>query len=308
MAKKKTHEKYWQDRVNEILQYVDRADIAEYKKLADIYNEYVKEIQDEIFKFYGKYATDEGITLQEAKKKLRGEDLSDYRENAKKYFEEAKENPELLKRLNEQYKSSQITRLEALHLDLEYHLGLLNGSLQVAFAAYLAKTAQYVYRKIMGGRSTSTLSPHALQEVVNMPWNGYNYSEGLWGNTDNLGRDARKTFEKGFVRGSSPREMATELRKRYDVAQHRAETLVRTDGSLVINNATAKRYMDAGLKNYRIHVHLDERTTEICKDISKKDELLSFSKYEPGRTAPPFHYSCRSTIVPDEEELMSVDY
>lgn len=308
MAKSsKKHIDYWKKRMDEILTHLDRTDIDAFKELSDIYNEYSKELQDEIFKFYGKYAKDEGVSLKEAKKRLRGEDLSDYKENAKKYFESAEKDAELLKRLNEQYKAGKVTRLEALQLDLEYNLGLLNGTLQGMFAQYLAETAMYAYKKIMGGRSASTLSPHALKEVINRPWNGYNYSEDLWGNTDNLARDLKKVFEKGFIRGSSLREMASEIRKKYDVARHRAETLVRTDGSHVVNNATAKRYQDAGLFYYKIHVHIDDRTTDICKTIAKEDKKYKFSEYEPGKTAPPFHFSCRSTIIPDDDELMKID-
>lgn len=301
----KKHSVYWQKRMDDILRHVDQTDINMFKELSDVYSDYAKEVQDDIFKFYGKYADGEGITLKEAKKRLRSEDLSDYQANARKYFEEAKDNPELLERLNEQYRASRVTRLEALELDMEYRAGVMNGTLQGVFEGYLKQTAAYAYKKVMGGRSASTLNEPALRELINRPWNGYNYSEDLWGNTDNLAQDLKKALEKGFIRGSGPREIANEIRNKYGVAQHRAETLVRTDGTNIINNATAKRYQDAGLKTYKIHVHIDNRTTKICRNIAEKDEVYLFSKYEPGITAPPFHFNCRSTVVPDEDELMS---
>lgn len=303
----KRHIDYWQKRMDEILLHVDRTDIDIFQKVAEAYARNAKDVQAEIFRFYGRFADGEGISLSEAKKKLMGEDLSDYRENAERYFRSAEKDPELLKRLNEQYRSGKVTRLEALQLDLEYQAGILNGTLQGTFSQYLAVTAQYAYQKVMGGRSGSVLNKPALEQMLQMPWNGYNYSEQIWGNTDNLVRDLRKTLEKGFIRGQGPRQMANEIRQKYQVAQHRAETLVRTDGTFIINNATAKRYQDAGLKNYRIHVHIDERTTEICKTIAKEDKLYSFSEFEPGKTAPPFHPNCRSTIVPDLDELMETD-
>lgn len=293
--------------MDEIYRYLDRKDIDMFKRIADIYNGNSRDVQDEIFRFYGRYAKEEGITLKEAKKRLTGEDFSDYQENARKYFESAKKDPELLKRLNEQYQASQVTRLEALYLDLEYHVGMMNGTLQGTFAQYLTVVASYAYRKIMGGRSSSTLNQPALEEILNRPWNGFNYSEDLWGNTDRLVEDLKKVFEKGFIRGLSPREMANEIRKRYEVAQHRADTLIRTEGSHIVTSATGKRYMDAGLKYYRNYVKLDSRTTEICKRIDKENKKYSFDEFEPGVTAPPFHYNCRTGIVPDEEELMKVD-
>lgn len=297
------HEKYWQKRMDDIYRYVDRTDIDVYKELADIYSEFARDLQEEIFKFYGKFATDEGISVDEAKKILRGEDFSDYQENARKYFESAKDNPELLKRLNEQYRASKVTRLEALYLDLEYQLGLLNGTLQVTFEQYLLTVASYSYEKIIGGRSTSTLNKPAMNEIINRPWNGYNYSENIWGNTDNLARDLKKVFIQGFGRGSHPRQMANEIRKRYNVARSRAETLIRTDGTHIVTNATSKRYIDAGLTKYTIHVKLDGRTSDICRKIHEEDKIYEFKDFEPGVTAPPFHPNCRSGILPIESEL-----
>lgn len=297
----KKNNTYWKKRIDDIFRHLDRTDIDMFKELSDIYSKHSVKVQDEIFKFYGKYAKEEGITLSEAKQRLKGESLESYRANAKKYFEEAKDNPELLKRLKQQAKYSKVTRLEELQLDIEYELGKLNEDLQLSFLPYLSSTAKYAYRKIITG---STLSPHSLEEILKTPWNGYNYSEAIWGNTDNLAQDLKKVFEKGFIRGSGPRQMAQEIRKKYDVAKSRAETLVRTDGSFVVTNATARRYQDAGLEYYKIHVHIDSRTSDICRKIHKEDKVYSFKDFEPGATAPPFHYSCRSTIIPYYDELM----
>lgn len=297
----KKNNQYWQKRMNDIFLELDKRDIKVFKELSDMYSKHAKEVQDEIFKFYGKYAEEEGITRSQAKIKLRGEDLKDYRANAKKYLESAKDDKELLDRLKQQTKASNISRLEALQLDLEYEIGKLNNELQLTFTMYLSEMAKYAYRTVITGK---TLSPHVLEEILKTKWEGYNYSEALWGNTDNLAKELKKVFQKGFIRGSGPRKMAQEIRKTFNVAKYRAETLVRTDGTFVVTNATAKRYQDAGLEKYKILVHLDNRTTEICKGIYKEDKVYYFKDYEPGETAPPFHFSCRSGIIPVYEDLL----
>ena len=288
--------------MDDIYRYVDRKDIDVYKELADVYSDFAHELQDEIFKFYGKFATDEGISIEEARRILRGEDFSDYQENARKYFESAKDDPELLKRLNEQYRASKVTRLEALYLDLEYQAGLLNGTLQGTFEQHLLMVASYSYEKIIGGRSSSTLNKPALEEIINRPWNGYNYSENLWGNTDNLVRDLKKVFIQGFGRGSHPRQMANEIRKRYNVARSRAETLIRTDGSHIINNSALKRYEEAGLKYVRINVKMDNRTSDICKRHHQEDKRYTIEEAKKGSILPA-HPNCRSGWIPDLEGL-----
>lgn len=72
--------------------------------------------------------------------------------------------------------------------------------------------------------------------------------------------------------------MARDIRKDFDVQRHRAETLIRTDGSMVINNATLRRYKEAGLKYVRIHVHMDNRTSDICKEFNRQNKLYSIEE------------------------------
>lgn len=287
------------------MRIADRQDVDFFRELANIYMDSAQAIQKELFAFFQQYATDNQITWQEARKKLLTADLSDYRRNAERYFKQAKEekDEELLQRLNEQYRASRATRLDVLHLALVYQQGVLHQTIEKNFDAYLKKLATYSYRKAAGGLGVTTLNAPALHQLVKTPFNGYNYSQQVWGNIDHLGEHVRETFKKGFIRGSSVQEMALDLRKQYQVAQYRAETLVRTDGTMIINNATAERYKNAGLRYYRIHVHLDSRTTEICKTISRQDQRYPLSELQTGLNAPPFHYNCRSTIVPDGEEL-----
>ncbi|MGM0174100.1 polymorphic toxin type 50 domain-containing protein [Enterococcus sp. DIV0800] len=294
---------YWKKRMDEVLAYVDRTDIDFFGELQSIYQEYYQKTTKELFSFYQRYAKDNKISLKEAKQRLMREDMSDYRINAEKYFKQAKDakDGELLKRLNEQYSAAKVTRLEAVNLEIEWLMGRMNQELNQSFYSYLKDTAKHVFRKVRFGNSTSTVSDHILDQIVHMPWNGRNYSEQIWGNTDNLGKDIRDVFTKGFIKGSGPAEIARELRKKYNVTRAQSETLIQTDGTNVINNATVQRFRDAGLEKYQFWAHIDDDTTETCRNHHKKVYLIK--DYQPGLNAPPLHYRCRSTVLPDDEEL-----
>lgn len=289
--------------MDEIMAYVDRTDIDFFDELQNVYTEGRQNIQKEIYNFYAKYSKENNISMQEAKKRLMREDLSDYRANAEKYFKQAEKDPELLKRLNEQYKAGKVTRLEALYLDLEWQLGKMSGALHKSFDRYLKEVAQYAYRKIIGGNSKSTLNKAALEQIVKTPFNGKNYSSSIWGNTDDLAKDLKKVLTQGFIRGSGPADMARELRKKYNVAKSRAEAIVRTDGTNVVNLSAAKRFEDFGLTKYKNNVHVDDRTTEICLRVNREDKTFLLVEYQPGITAPPYHVGCRTGIVPDDSEI-----
>lgn len=302
------HETYWKNRNNEILTWVDQQDIDVYKELQDVYSDFTSRIQKEIFKFYGKYADENGITYQQAKERLKGEDLSDYHWNAKRYFEEAKllppdERGRLLDRLNEQYRASQVRRLDQLHLDMVYQVAQMNTLyLQDLFAGHLLNIAEYSYLNAIEVKAA--VNRPALEELVKQPFEGENYSQNLWGNTDDLVRKLKETFKKGFVKGLSVQQMSQEIRKDFNVKRAHADNLIRTDGTHIVTRATGQRYMDFGLARYKLNVKVDSRTTDICMRLHRADEVYLFKNFEPGVTAPPFHFSCRTGIIPDEDELL----
>lgn len=296
------HLDYWSGRSDEIFRYLDRKDIDFFGELNKVYQEQANEMQKAFYDFVSKYSENGSMSYQEALQRLKGTDLSDYRENARKYREQAEKDPELLKRLNEQYASSRATRLDALQIDMFFRAGVARGLIAEKFESYLQKMAVMSYKKAMSGRVGAINEP-ALKELVRTPFNGYNYSQQLWGNTDNLVKDLKKVLKTGFVRGEHPRTMARDLAQKYKVANSRAETLVRTDGTMIVNRSAIQRYKDAGLKYYRILVHLDNRTTEICKRIHAEDKRYLIDEMQAGVNAPPFHFNCRSGVIPDEEEL-----
>ena len=304
MAKRtaKKHDDYWRDRAEDIMRYIDSTDIDMFAELQKIYAEESAKIQHDLFAFVTKYADDNKMSYSDALQRLRDADLSDYQANAEKYRKQAEKDPELLKRLNEQYASSKVTRFDALNLEMTYKIGVMQGIIEKSFENYLKSTAKYAYKKVMGGNSGALNEP-ALKELISTPFNGYNYSEQVWGNTDNLAKDLREVLKRGFIRGDDVRSMAAELSKKYNVARARAQTLIRTDGTAIVNRSAIKRYEESGLKYYRISVHLDNRTSQICKRIHRENKLYRIDEFETGITAPPFHYNCRSAVIPDEEEL-----
>lgn len=208
-----------------------------------------------------------------------------------------------MKRLNGQYVSSKATRMDAMNLEIEYRLGVLKQTVEGTFEDYLKKTALYTYSKIGRGFNSSSLNEKVLTKLIQTPFNGANYAESVGLNVDELAKSIKEVLRVGFIKGSHPRVMAQDLMKKVNISRARAQTIIRTDGTMVINNSIAQRYIDAGLKHYRILVHMDDRTTKICRKHHKENKVYDLKDFKAGITAPPFHYNCRSAIVPDKDEL-----
>lgn len=304
---KQAHLDYWRARSEAIFRYVDQTDLDVLAELSKIYAEQAVVMQKELYQFVMSYAENSQMSYQEALERLRKVDLSDYQANAKRYFEQAKnaKDPELLKRLNEQYVAARASRMDLLHLEMTYRLGSLNQVLQGTFESYLKKTAKYAYRKAMAG--SASLDESLLKTLVEAPFDGRNYSKQLWDNTDKLAKDLKDVLKRGFIRGDSVKTMAQEIAGKYNIARSRAQTLIRTDGTAIINRSAIQRYKDAGLTYYRDSVHLDDRTTAICREVARKNELKRIDEMVIGVNAAPYHYNCRTAVIPEVEEEGTFD-
>ena len=70
-----------------------------------------------------------------------------------------------------------------------------------------------------------------------------------------------------------------------------------------VKRAVAKAQKDAEDKIKQAQSE-GERLAKLTKDErAKEDKLYRIDEFETGVTAPPFHYNCRSAVIPDEDEL-----
>ena len=80
--------KYWRDReLNHIKRNI-RADKKGMVELRKSYRVAIDNINDEIERFYGRYAESVGITIEEATKRVSKLDIKRYEKKAKKYVKE----------------------------------------------------------------------------------------------------------------------------------------------------------------------------------------------------------------------------
>ena len=140
------------------------------------------------------------------------------------------------------------------------------------------------------------LGVDAVKHKMASNWSGKTFSTNVWGHDATVYKSISDTINKGLTGGWSIDRMARALSERTGVAYHRADTLVRTETTFYNNLATLDTIKELGGDHYEIVAVLDSRTSEICR--LENHEVHSVKEYEPGRTAPPFHVRCRSTIRP----------
>lgn len=292
---------YWEKRTKAIMDLLDVKDTELTNTVLKEYQAASDDISRKIDDFYEKYADKNTISYDEARKRVRAVDLDDYVKRANAYRVSNKDNPELLKRLNAQYMTSKISRLELLKLEIDFRILQASNAQSETFTAYLAKESAYIYSALSVGNAIKTLNEREIESILQMEWSGASYSQRIWRDNDVLANKLKDELVKAAINGTNPRVTAKKLRDTFGGTKPNTERLVRTESTYVANASTAKRYDNMGVKEYEFVAVLDRRTSSICCEMN--GQTFPLSEFMPGTNAPAMHPNCRSTIVPAASDL-----
>ena len=303
---KKKIDEYWTERA---LQQEQNAQIVADRYMAQIGQslaDYKHQLVSEIEKFYARYAVDNKMTHAEAKQYLTDKERREFKNVTLERFREMALNPDtptpLLDSLSYRHR---ISRKEALLAEIERLTAELYGKPEgIHDKVTEALSDVYIKGKIHQAKNLShfgiiekpILGVDAVKHKMASNWSGKTFSTNVWGHDAAVYKSISDTINKGLTGGWSIDRMARALSERTGVAYHRADTLVRTETTFYNNLATLDTIKELGGDHYEIIAVLDSRTSEICR--LENHEVHSVKEYEPGRTAPPFHVRCRSTIRP----------
>lgn len=303
---KKKIDEYWTERA---LQQEQSAQIVADRYMAQVGQslaDYKHQLVSEIEKFYARYAVDNKMTHAEAKQYLTDKERREFKHVTLERFHEMALNPDtptpLLDALSYRHR---ISRKEALLAEIERLTAELYGKPDgIHDKVTEALSDVYIKGKIHQAKNLANfgiiekpiLGVDAVKHKMGSNWSGKTFSTNVWGHEEATYKAISDILNKGLTGGWSIDRMARALSERTGVAYHRADTLVRTETTFYNNLATLDTIKELGGDHYEIVAVLDSRTSEICQ--SENHKVYSVKEYEPGRTAPPFHVRCRSTIRP----------
>lgn len=303
---KKKIDEYWTERA---LQQEQSAQIVADRYMAQVGQslaDYKHQLVSEIEKFYARYAVDNKMTHAEAKQYLTDKERREFKHVTLERFHEMALNPDtptpLLDALSYRHR---ISRKEALLAEIERLTAELYGKPDgIHDKVTEALSDVYIKGKIHQAKNLANfgiiekpiLGVDAVKHKMGSNWSGKTFSTNVWGHEEATYKAISDILNKGLTGGWSIDRMARALSERTGVAYHRADTLVRTETTFYNNLATLDTIKELGGDHYEIVAVLDSRTSEICQ--SENHKVYSVKEYELGRTAPPFHVRCRSTIRP----------
>ena len=300
---------YWQQRFGQLENASHQEAMTVYSRIEESFYQAQREIENKINSWYVRFANNNEITINEAKKLLNSNELKEFKWNVQEYIKYGHENElneHWMKELENASSKYHISRLEALKIQTQQTMEKLFGN-ELDEVDNLTKNSyinnyfhtMFEYQKGFNvGFNVTNIDQNKLSKIVNKPWavDEKNFSERIWGNKTKLINELHNELTKMCLTGKSPDESIKYLSKKFNTSKAQAGNLIMTENAYFSQLAQKDCFNALDVEKYEIVATLDSHTSEICKEQDGK--VYDMKDYQPGITAPPFHNYCRSTTVP----------
>lgn len=304
---------YWKERFKQLEAAQNRKGADTYLEIENQYRQAQKEIEGKINTWYQRFATNNNLSMAEARRMLRDKELAELKWNVKDYIKQGQANAfngQWIKELENASARFHISRLEALKLQTQQSLELMFGnqldSIDTAMKRiYLDGYYHTAYELQKGfgiGWDIAGLDQRKIEKVIRKPWavDSKNFSERIWGNKEKLISEVHREITQDIMLGRDPQKAIDNISKKMNTSKVNAGRLIMTEEAYFSSAAQKDCFHDLGIEQYEIVATLDSHTSDICQNLD--GQVFPMKDFEPGVTAPPFHVYCRSTTVPYFEE------
>lgn len=285
---------YWEKREAEQLKHYITNEKEYDKEIKRIYQKQLDSIQSEINSFYGKFASKEGITIAEAKKRVSKLDIAAYERKAKQYVKEKNFSAKANEEMRLYNATMRINRLELLKANIGLEMIAGHDELDKFMSGTLkGRTEEELKRQagILG--KTIKNNAQKADAIVNASFHNAKFSDRIWMYQDLLKNELNSLLQSGMIQGKNPRVLARELQKKFDVSTSNAERLMRTELARVQTEAQKQSFERNGFEEYTFIAN--SGCCDICQSLNGKH--FKVSKMMPGENAAPMHPHCRCSVA-----------
>lgn len=304
---------YWRKRFELLEDAQHRRSVFYYAELEKAYIETMKSLESDILRWYERFAKSEGITLDEAKQLIRGDDLKEFKWSVEDYIEYGQKNAinqQWMKQLENASSRVHISRLESLKVQLQNHVEKLYGDQIEGFERLMKEvyqeqyyhTAFEVQSAFNVGFTFQKLDEARLTQIISKPWTADNmtFSAKIWRDRGMLIDTLHKELTMAIAKGESPHRLISVMQKKMNTSRSNAARLVLTESAFFSSVAQKEAFKELDVEKYEIVATLDSRTSAVCQDMDGR--VFALKDFEPGITANPFHPRCRTTTAPYIED------
>ena len=295
---------YWRQREEEQRKR-NITDETQYDKVVDrMYRESLADIQKEIDAFYGRYATKEGISITDAKKRVDKLDIEAYERLAKRVVADKDFSSEANQAMRLYNLTMKVNRLEMLKSMIGVHLVSLSDSLDKYYTSKLdSNTAAEIKRQagIMG--DTIGVNDKQVHAIVNASFHSAHFSERIWVNNSYLKQKLEQSLLASMIRGERPDYRA--FKRIFGSSLYEAKRLLHTELKRCRTEAAMQQYDRNGVEEFEF-MALGPHPCEFCTALNGKH--FKVKDFLPGDNAPPMHPHCRCSTAPWVDEKAYNDW
>lgn len=270
-----------------------KRDLDRDKVLAQIYQESFDRMQREIDGFYMRYANREGLTKQEAMKRVSEMDVTKFNAEAAKAVKEkdfSHATNEWLKVYNLKMK---VSRLELLKAELT--LEIQNLTVEVNEVFDKARIDEYLneYKRQAGilGISSSEAKKR-MQAILDADFYGQKFSARVWGGLGlraTLQREVFGSLNRIFTDMGGYKQEMKRLAKKYGTSEQNAKRLLKTEIARINADTQLAMLKENGF-THLIYV-AEPGACEVCQALDRK--AIPIEDVEKGVNMYPMHPNCR---------------
>lgn len=309
---------YWKKREADWLKQCEKEERGYSKELDRLYRQMEDEIEHEIEAFYARYASQNGLSMKQAKEYLSKTDINHYANLAKRYVELAQQDMKnhttdnasvyFSKKANKEMKryntAMRISRLQMLESLIQLRVLNAQGHVHGTIEDALLKRAldeQTRQAGILGKTVIDNMD--GAKTIVNASFHGATFSERIWGpHQEALRKGLEKALESGLIQGNGVDKPAHSLleyvskkaRESGSNAYYYADRLMRTELARVQIQTSMESFSKMGFSEYTFITSAG--CCPICQSLD--GEHFRIESTEPGVNAPPMHPNCRCACAP----------
>lgn len=274
---------YWRGRFSILEENAHKQSDQYLQNLEDMFMDAQRTVQADIERWYGRFATNNRISLTEARKLLTTGQLEEFHWTVEQYIKAGQKNnlsAEWLKKLENASAKFHVSRLEAIQLQIQQQIELLYGNQLDGVDSLLKQIVSdgythgaFTIQKGLGlGWDITALNQKKLETLLSKPWttDGRTFSDRIWLKKRELVGTVHKELTQGLLRGDSPQKITDAIKNRFKVSRYQAGRLVHTETTYFNAISTKQVYQDFGVQSVEILETLDSHTCPLCNPLMER--------------------------------------
>lgn len=296
---------YWEKRQQQLITAMEKDEAQLNRRLTETYEIEADRLEKHIAAYYMKYGKDEVIEYRDLLKALTPEEYSLLMRDMDEFAEVYSQYEHLIPARKSAYI---INRLEGLQISVRMQQLKIGALEQQKVENHLNRIAERSYDAVLEKTGpVGEINPNIVKSVVNTNWTGKGtFSQSIWGNTQKLSNMMNTSISSAIARGDNYDSIVRKLRKEFMVGKKEAYRLIYTEGTFVMNEASAQA-IEKMFDYYSVEPIRDGKACERCLSIASDtaSKPVRYSDRVAGLNFPPFHPWCRCStiiVIPDKQE------